>query len=109
VNVEDGEEGETYRIACFAMCCHHCGAFYVEFFPNARQESLFVGMMHAFVRMGVPDEVLTDNMRSVVTRRDAAGRPVWNAEYAAFMDCVGFRTRLCKPRHPFQRTGGTAC
>jgi transposase len=103
VNVEDGEEGETYRIACFAMCCHHCGAFYVEFFPNARQESLFVGMMHAFVRMGVPDEVLTDNMRSVVTRRDAAGRPVWNAEYAAFMDCVGFRTRLCKPRHPFTK------
>jgi hypothetical protein len=103
VNVEDGEEGETYRIACFAMCCHHCGAFYVEFFPNARQESLFVGMMHAFVRMGVPDEVLTDNMRSVVTRRDAAGRPVWNAEYAACMDCVGFRTRLCKPRHPFTK------
>ena len=102
VNVEDWE-GNEYRIACFAMCCHHCGSFYVEFFPNARQESLFVGMLHAFAYMGVPDEVLTDNMRSVVTRRDAAGHPVWNAQYEAFMGCVGFRTRLCKPRHPFTK------
>ena len=103
VNVDDREAGETYRIACFAMCCHHCGDFYVEFFPNARQESLFIGMLRAFERMGVPDEVLTDNMKSVVTRRDASGRPVWNVEYAAFMACVGFRTRLCKPRHPFTK------
>lgn len=96
-------EGREYRIACFAMCCHHCGYFYVEFFPNARQESLFIGMVHAFAYMGVPDEVLTDNMKSVVTRRDAGGRPVWNAEYAAFMEAVGFRTRLCKPRRPFTK------
>lgn len=102
VTVVDWEGGE-YRIACFAMCCHHCGYFYVEFFPNARQESLFIGMVHAFAYMGVPDEVLTDNMKSVVTRRDAGGRPVWNAEYAAFMEAVGFRTRLCKPRHPFTK------
>ena len=26
--------------ACFAMVCHHCGSFYVEFFLNARQENL---------------------------------------------------------------------
>ena len=103
VNVEDREAGETHRIACFAMCCHHCGTCYVEFFPNARQESLFGGMVHAFMCMGVPDEVLTDNMKSVVTGRDSEGRPVWNAEYAAFMDRMGFRMRLCKPRHPFTK------
>ena len=103
VNVDGGDAGGPRRIACFAMCCHHCGTFHVEFFPNARQESLFIGMLHAFARMGVPDEVLTDNMRSVVTGRDARGRPVWNAEYSAFMDCVGFETRLCKPRHPYTK------
>ena len=102
VNVVDWE-GNRYRIACFAMICHHCGTSYVEFFPNARQESLFVGMTHAFMRMGVPDSVLTDNMKSVVRGRDPEGRPLWNSEYAAFMGCVGFRTRLCKPRHPFTK------
>ena len=97
------EAGETCRIACFCMVCHHCGTCYVEFFPNARQENLFIGMAHAFMAMGVPEYVLTDNMRSVVVRRDADGRPVWQADYAAFMSCVGFRTRLCKPRHPFTK------
>lgn len=102
VNVVDWE-GREWRIACFAMVCHHCGTSYVEFFPNARQESLFVGMLHAFARMGVPGYVLTDNMKSVVTARDMRGRPIWNADYAAFMACVGFETRLCKPRHPFTK------
>lgn len=95
--------GCEYKIACFAMVCHHCGTCYIEFFPNARQESLFVGMVHAFMVMGVPDYVLTDNMKSVVIRRDIDGRPVWQADYATFMDCAGFKTRLCKPRHPFTK------
>ena len=102
VNLE-GEDGETCRIACFCMVCHHCGTCYVEFFPNARQENLFIGMVHAFMAMGVPEYVLTDNMKSVVVRRDADGKPVWQKDYAAFMACVGFRTRLCKPRHPFTK------
>jgi hypothetical protein len=42
-------------------------------------------------------------MKSVVTRRDPGGRPVWQRDYAAFMELVGFRTRLCKPRHPFTK------
>ena len=36
VEVETGT-GTSYRAACFAMICHHCGLCYIEFFPNARQ------------------------------------------------------------------------
>ena len=95
--------GERARIACFAMVCHHCGSARVEFFPNARQENLLIGMLHAFSALGVPATVLTDNMKSVVVRRDADGRPVWQADYAEFMGVVGFRTRLCRPRHPYTK------
>lgn len=102
VAVEDWR-GEACRIACFAMVCHHCGTAYVEFFTNARQENLFIGMVHAFMAMGVPERVVTDNMKSVVTRRDYDGRSVWQADYASFMDAVGFKTTLCKPRHPFTK------
>ena len=66
-------EGRVYRVACFAMICHHCGQRYVEFFPNARQENLFIGMIHAFQYMGIPRFILTDNMKSVVIRRDLEG------------------------------------
>jgi len=102
VDVED-PAGGTWRMACFAMVCHHCGTCYVEFFPNARQENLFIGMIHAFIVMGIPSFVLTDNMKSVVIRRDHEGRPVWQADYEAFMRCIGFKTKLCKPYHPYTK------
>ena len=102
VNVETAD-GRTYKIACFAMICHHCGQRYVEFFPNARQENLFIGMIHAFLYMGVPKYILTDNMKSVVIRRDYEGHPIWQKDYELFMGNIGFETKLCKPRHPFTK------
>jgi len=93
----------TIRVACFAMICHHCGKRFIEFFPNAKQENLFIGMLHAFAYLGVPKTVLTDNMKSVVIRRDQEGHPIWQKDYEAFMKTVGFRTILCKPRHPFTK------
>lgn len=95
--------GFEYQAACFAMICHHCGQRYIEFFPNAKQENLFIGMIHAFAYMGIPKTVLTDNMKSIVVKRDFEGRPVWNREYEAFMKAVRFETRLCKPYHPFTK------
>ena len=96
-------DGAEFQVACFAMICHHCGQRYVEFFPNARQENLFIGMIHAFQYMGVPRFVLTDNMKSVVVCRDMEGHPVWQKDYDAFMKTVGFETKLCKPRHSFTK------
>ena len=96
-------DGKEYKVACFAMICHHCGERYIEFFPNAKQESLFIGMLHAFAYMGIPRYVLTDNMKSVVIGRDSAGNPIWQHDYEAFMSIVGFQTKLCKPRHPFTK------
>ena len=96
-------DGSEYNAACFAVICHHCGQRYVEFFPNAKQENLFIGMVHAFRYMGVPQYVLTDNMKSVVIRRGQDGKPVWQKDYEQFMKTVGFQTKLCKPRHPFTK------
>lgn len=95
--------GEEYSAACFAMVCHHCGERYVEFFPNAKQENLFIGMIYGFQYMGVPQYILTDNMKSVVIRRDQDGQPIWQRDYEQFMRTVGFQTKLCKPRHPFTK------
>lgn len=96
-------DGSEYNAACFAMVCHHCGQRYVEFFPNAKQENLFIGIIHAFGYMGIPKYILTDNMKSVVLHRDFEGHPVWQKDYEAFMKTVGFQTKLCKPGHPFTK------
>jgi len=102
IKAED-QAGQEFNVACFAMICHHCGEMFIEFFTNARQENLFIGMIHGFRYMGVPAYVLTDNMKSVVDHRDMEGYPVWNKEYEAFMRTVNFQTKLCKPRHPFTK------
>ena len=83
VKVEDQYHNE-YQAACFVLCCHHCGSVFIEFFPNAKQENLFIGMIHAFQYMGIPEYILTDNMKSVVDHRDMSGKPVWNRDYEAF-------------------------
>jgi transposase len=95
--------GITIKCACFTMICHHCGTCYIEFFPNAKQENLFIGMIHAFRYMGIPRYILTDNMKSVVIKRDFDGNPIWQKDYEDFMKTVGFQTKLCKPRHPFTK------
>lgn len=102
VNVVD-MAGNTWRSACFAMVCHHCGFRYVEFFPNARQENLFIGMIHAFSVMGIPKRVLTDNMKSVTLGRDAAGNVIYNHDYDVFQHLLGFKTELCRVAHPFTK------
>ena len=100
INVID-MAGNTWRCACFVMVCHHCGFRYVEFFPNARQENLFIGMIHAFSVMGIPKRVLTDNMKSVSFGRDAAGNVIYNHD--TFQHLLGFRTELCHVAHPFTK------
>ena len=102
LKVERGD-GQQWQVCCFAMICHHCGERFVEFFPNAKQENLFIGMIHGFVHLGVPKYILTDNMKSVVDGRDITGHPLWNKEYEAFMKTIDFGTKLCKPRHPFTK------
>lgn len=102
VKVEEGT-GAEFEAACFAMVCHHDGQRYVEFFPNAKQENLFIGMIHGFNYLGVPKYVLTDNMKSVVIKRDLDGHPIWQKDYEVFMNTIGFQTKLCKPRHPFTK------
>lgn len=96
-------DGSTVKVALFAMVCHHCGMLFVEFFPNSRQQNLFIGMVHSFIYMGMPEKVMTDNMASVSNRRDSFGNPIMNAAYDSFQKACGFKTILCKPRHPYTK------
>lgn len=102
IRISDTDSGE-WLCACFAMVCHHCGERYVEFFPSARQENLFVGMIHAFMAMGIPKFVYTDNMKSVVIKRDSDGNPIWNHDYDLFQKTIGFDTKLAKVAHPWSK------
>lgn len=95
--------GRLQRLACFVMVCGHCGKRYVEFFTNARQENLFIGMIHGFSYLdGIPKRIMTDNMKSVCLSR--SGSIInWNGKYRDFMLLLGFSTTLNKPYHAFTK------
>ena len=57
-------------------------------------------MVNAFTCFGgLPEEVLTDNMKTVVTRRES-GQPIWNTAFEDFSIDMGFVSKVCSPRRP---------
>ena len=80
---------------------------YVEYVTSTASETLLACHRRMFAEFGgVPAEILYDNMRTVVTRRDAYGRgrhQFHDGIWALAKEC-GFRPRLCQPYRP--RTKG---
>lgn len=76
---------------------------YLEYVDSMRSEVLLDCHRHMFRSFGgVPREVLYDNMKTVVTERDAYGRGrhrFQRAIWALAGDC-GYRPRLCQPARP---------
>ena len=93
-------KGKNRQVACLVMICGYSRKKYIEFFSCFVQAFLFIGMLHAFIFFGgLPKKILTDNMKSVVTSRGKGGI-ILNAKYEAFMNDIGFVTKLCKVRCP---------
>ena len=73
---------------------------WLQFFPRQTMAVLIRGLEAAFTSFGgVPQELLFDQMRSVVTAdgRPDAGGLMMNAEFLRFAEHWGFRARACRP------------
>ena len=76
---------------------------YVEYVDSMRSEVLIACHRRMLADFGgVPREILYDNMKTVVTQRDAYGRGRHRFQDAiwAFAAECGFRPRLCRPARP---------
>jgi len=72
---------------------------YVTAFLHERQMSWIVGLEEAFRHFGgIPEEVLLDNPKALVSRHDAQTRTVtFNPKFLAFARHWGFRPKACAP------------
>jgi len=73
---------------------------WLRFFARQNMQALFGGLESAFAAFGgVPEELLFDQMRSVVIGDDRlnSGALVMNAEFLRFAAHWGFRPRACRP------------
>jgi transposase len=87
------------KVFLFVATLGYSRRLHVRAFRHERQESWFDGMEISFLAFGgVPEEVLFDNPRALVTEHDAETRSViFNAKLLAFAQHWGFRPRACAP------------
>ncbi len=94
------EDGVFRKVPAFMMILGKSRSKYVEFANRSDLHSLMRCMMNAFVYFdGIPKEILTDNMKTVIIGRED-GRPVWNPQFETFAIDMGFAPKVCQPRRP---------
>lgn len=99
VHVKDESDVE-HKLVAFIMILASSRAKYIEFCKRADLYSLERCIINAMEYYGgVPETILTDNMKTVVERRDA-GQPIWNKRFEDFATEMGFIPKVCKPYRP---------
>jgi transposase len=94
------EIGVIHKAPAFLMILGHSRAKYVEFTKRCDFYSLLRCIVNAFEYFGgVPEILLTDNMKTVIDGSEA-GRPLWNSRFESFAADMGFVPKVCKPRRP---------
>lgn len=92
--------GSIHKVPAFVMILGYSRAKYVEFTNRCDLSSLQRCIVNALSYFGgVPSEVLTDNMKTVVNGREA-GKVLWNTKFEDFAADLGFIPKVCKVRSP---------
>ena len=94
------KEGQMHKVPVFVMILGASRVKYIEFVKRCDLRSMERCILNAFNYFGgVPQEVLTDNMKTVVIGREA-GKIIWNPQFADFAVDMGFFPKVCKVRRP---------
>jgi transposase len=91
--------GEMQRIHLFVATLGYSRRCYVAVFPHERQSAWLEGLEGAFRHFGgVPQEVLLDNARALVSEHNVQTREVrFNDRFHAFCRYWGVTPRACAP------------
>ena len=93
-------QGQIRKVACFVMVLGYSRMRYIEFCTRCDLSSLLRCCVHAFEYFrGVPEVVLTDRMKTVITRMDN-GEAVWQEGFLRFATELGFVPKVCRVRRP---------
>ena len=87
-------------LSAFVATMGYSRASYVEYVEDETLETLILCHLNAFSYFGgVPKESLYDNMRTVITKRNAYGygKHQLNSMFEDFAKHCGFKIRVCKP------------
>lgn len=91
--------GAAQRAHLFVMALGFSRRIFVRGYAHERLAALLDGHEHAFHHFGGrTEELLYDNPRTIVIRRDREGKQiVWHPIFRDFADTYGFTPRVCRP------------
>jgi transposase len=90
-------EGQRRRLFCFVCALGYSRALYAEFTTSQQLPTLQRCLLNAFAYLGgVPEEVLFDNMKTVVLGREG-GIIRFHSGFLDFARHYDFTPRLCRP------------
>ena len=87
-------------LKAFVATLGYSRATFVHFYDHERSEAWLDGLRRAFDFFGgVPKEVLFDNAKTIMIKRDALGdgQHRWHPALAQLAKDYGFKPRVCKP------------
>ena len=105
--VDWGSAGEIYigqasrRLSFLVVMLCYSRLMYIEFTLSQTLEHFLAGMQNAFLFFGgVPQNVLSDNLKTAVLRHPAGAAPVFHERYLDFAGHHGFTPKACGAYQP---------
>lgn len=82
--------GQTRKLYVFVFVLGYSRLMYARFTTSMKRPFLLGCLKEAFERLGVPQELLVDNMRQAIDQHDVTtGTVQWNSEFLDFCDHYG--------------------
>ena len=96
------KHGEIFKVNIFLMVLGYSRIKYVKLTTDREQKTLFKCMISAFSYFqGIPQEILFDNMKTVVDRSKSTFSSVeFNKTFKHFTNDAGFKPIACRPYRP---------
>ncbi|MFC1629575.1 IS21 family transposase [Gemmatimonadota bacterium] len=93
--------GERKKLYLFVLVLGYSRMTYARFTTSMKLPVLQSCLKEAFSVLGIPAELLVDNMKQAVNQHDTAtGTVRWNAKFLAFCDHYGTLPAACPPYWP---------
>ena len=92
---------ERKKLYVFVLVLGYSRMMYAQFTTSCRLPVLLACQQEAFAHLGVPREILVDNMKQAVESHEVStGTVRWNVKFLDFADHYGFLPVACPPYWP---------
>lgn len=96
-----GAGGKTKKLYLFVLVLGYSRMLFARFTTSTKQPALFACLQAAFDALGIPAELLVDNMKQCVDRHDVATRTVhWAPAFLDFAEHYGVLPMASPPYWP---------